>query len=85
MNAKEFRSGAFESLSKAGIQVDTVILDKAIAKAKRHMIAKYGRIDYDAEIGESDFDNVRSFYGETLHNPDGKNTFNRDRARAARR
>jgi hypothetical protein len=84
MNAKEFRSGAFDRLQKAGVEVDSVILDKAIAKAKRHMVAKYGSVDYDEEVGESGFGNVESFYRETQNNPNGMNTFNRDRAKAAR-
>jgi hypothetical protein len=81
MNIKGYREGVLKELANLGIDVDKVILNKAIEKAKRHMRNKYGYFDYECEVEEAGFDNGVCFYHETVANPDGLNTFNREVAR----
>lgn len=82
MKLKEFRTGAHAAVQEVvglrGGQVDPIAFDKAIAKAQRHMKAKYGSVDYQCEVDEGGYGNVVCFYDETVQQPDGKNTFNRE-------
>lgn len=79
MTGKEFKAGALAKLGEGGAVVNMEIFAKALAKAKRHMTAKYGGLKYDTEFSECGYDNVVYFYSETTAVPDGGKTFNRER------
>lgn len=59
--------------------LDQAVLDKALDKTVRWMKAAYGATDWDELKNESGdvTETVMYYYKETLAEPDGKNTSNR--------
>jgi len=74
MTSKTFIAAAQAQRNGA---VDAEAFKKAVAKLKRHMRAKFGCFDWQAEYDECGYGNVWFYYDETIAQPEGINTYNR--------
>lgn len=72
MNKREFKELAQNEIG----ELDLEVLEKAIKKLQRSHMQLFGCVDYQEEADEG-FGNLMCFYHETVSDPEGRNTYNR--------